>query len=443
MIVFNKYLVLFFEGISVFMTLYFLIQFIILQKKEYLFYSIYLLCLSLYYLVALPDFFFDVAPNDARAYYWYDMFKRPLQFCSSIFYSLFIMFFLRLHKTAPKLNRFLIGLLYFYLANAIMCLLGNIFRVDYDQAYFVLSFLFFPVQVAIVLLLFRYKVPYGYYVIWGSTLVVFGSLFTLLLDVYLKSHSTRFYNQMDYSYIPVQITILADIFLFSIALQHKVADNEKRLGQLALQQQLAIHHERERIITDLHDDIGGGLSSIRIMSDLLTNHEKNNPESKASLFAQKISVTIKEIAQRMNTIIWSLNVENDLLQNFSEYVRQYGVQYFEDSPIKFECEICDLPKEGIVLTGIQRKNLFLIAKEAFHNILKHSNASRAFVKICVENAMLKLQIIDNGVGFVEENQFGNGLKNMQKRMNEIHGNLHIHSNQGIQVEVTLPLSKVH
>lgn len=31
--------------------------------------------------------------------------------------------------------------------------------------------------------------------------------------------------------------------------------------------------------------------------------------------------------------------------------------------------------------------------------------------------MLKLQIIDNGVGFVEENQFGNGLKNMQKRMN--------------------------
>lgn len=436
-------MVLFFEGISVFMMLYFLIQFLILQKKEYLFYSIYLLCLSLYYLTALPDFFFAITPNDAHAYYWYDMLKRPLQFCSSIFYTLFIMYFLRLNKTAPKLNRFLVALLYFYLFSAIMCLLGNIFSVDYDMVYFILSFLFFPVQIVIVLLLFRYKVPYGFYVIWGSTLVVLGSLFTLLLDIYLRSKSTEFYAQMDYSYLPVQITILADIFLFSIALQHKVADNEKRLSQVALQQQLAIHHERERIITDLHDDIGGGLSSIRIMSDLLIKHERNNPESKASQFAHKISVTIKEIAQRMNTIIWSLNVENDLLENFSEYVRQYGVQYFEDSSIKFECEICDLPREGIILSGIQRKNLFLIAKEAFHNILKHANASHVFVKICMDNTLLKMQVIDNGNGFVEENHFGNGLKNMQKRMNEIKGTLHIYANQGIHVEVELPLSQIN
>ena len=103
MLEFNKYFILFFEGINIFMMLYFFIQYIILQKKE-----LYLLVLALYYLIALPDFFFTIEANRTETIFRFDLFKRPLQFMSSVFYSLFVMYYLRLKKTSQKLNSFLI-----------------------------------------------------------------------------------------------------------------------------------------------------------------------------------------------------------------------------------------------------------------------------------------------------------------------------------------------
>src|SRR5687768_4764950 len=120
----------------------------------------------------------------------------------------------------------------------------------------------------------------------------------------------------------------------------------------------------ERIISDLHDDVGGGLSTIRMMSDLMiTQYEAQTgvtgiEEDNKQVFAQKISSTAKDIAQRMHTIIWSLNAENDTLGNFSEYVRQYGVSFFEDTGIRFSFDSDDNLPESHQLNGIQRKNLF-------------------------------------------------------------------------------------
>ncbi|MBK7089359.1 MAG: hypothetical protein IPH56_10760 [Chitinophagaceae bacterium] len=155
MLEFNKYFILFFEGINIFMMLYFFIQYIILQKKEFLFYGLYLLVLALYYLIALPDFFFTIEANRTETIFRFDLFKRPLQFISSVFYSLFVMYYLRLKKTSQKLNSFLIILIWFYGACAFMCLLGNLFRINYDSIYYLLSLLLFPIQIIIVVALFE------------------------------------------------------------------------------------------------------------------------------------------------------------------------------------------------------------------------------------------------------------------------------------------------
>ncbi|MFZ1527936.1 MAG: 7TM diverse intracellular signaling domain-containing protein [Ferruginibacter sp.] len=438
MVEFNKYFLYFFEGACVFMTLFFFVQFIVLKKSEYFFYGLYLLVLSLYYLTALPDFFFKVAQNDPAEVYRYDMLKRPLQFMSSIFYSLFVMYYLRLQKNSPRLNRFLMILLFFYVLMALLCLAGNISRINYDNAYYLVSMLFFPIQLIMVISLFKTKVPYSRYVIWGTLLLLIGSTFTLWLSFYLEKKGYGKYTQTDFSYIPVQIAILADILLFSIALQRKVADNEKFLLQAAIQRQQAINLERERIITDLHDDVGGGLSSIRMMSDLMAQ-ENAADKNRSVAFAQKISATAKDIAQRMHTIIWSLNAENDSVENFAEYVRQYGVSYFEDAAIHFACEISTEIPANALLSGIQRKNLFLVSKEAFHNILKHAGASRVQVSIKIDEGRLCLSIHDNGKGIQNSNQFGNGLKNMQKRIDEIKGTIQFSSENGTLVSVCAPL----
>ncbi len=419
------------------MAIFFFIQYSILRKKEYLFYAIYLLLLTVYYLVAIPEFFFNVALTDKEAITKFDLFKRPVQFLVSVFYSLFVMYYLGLQKRSQPLFRIFIFLIGLYLLLSGACLLGNLLGLKYDPIYYLIGMLLFPMQMMVVIALFKYKVPYGRFIIWGSILVLVGSCITLVISLSLANPNTIFTNAS--AYIPVMISILLDIFLFTIALQRKIADNEKSLIDAAFSRQQAVMRERERIIADLHDDVGGGLSSIRMISDLMVHQTQGVLSPQQINFAHKISNTAKEIAARMNTIIWSLNAENDTLQSFTEYARHFGLSFFEGSPIRFQFNITSNLPLTIVLGGVLRKNLFLIIKEALHNILKHSQASQAILELHMKNGLLCIDVSDDGTGIKTENNFGNGLKNMQKRIEEIGGTLQLNTNSGTKICVEVAL----
>lgn len=155
-------------------------------------------------------------------------------------------------------------------------------------------------------------------------------------------------------------------------------------------------------------------------------------------------MTAKDIAQRMHTIIWSLNQENDSLDNFIEYVRQYGLSYFEGSQVQFHFDVAVKGTTKTELNGALRKNMFLIVKEALHNVLKHAAATEAAIRLESDGKTLKLSISDNGKGFAVQqnnhhNGFGNGLRNMQKRAEEVGGRLSFTSNNGVTIYVHVPI----
>jgi signal transduction histidine kinase len=433
----DEFFIFFFESVALFMAGFFLMQFIILKRKEYLFYSIYLLLLTIYYLLAIPEFFFGVNLQNKQLVTQYDLFKRPVQFLISVFYSLFVIYYLGLKKIAGPLHRTFQVLMYFFVLLSVLCFVGNLSAFNYDPFYYGVSLLLFPVQLYIVIALFRYKVRYSRFIIWGSINVILGSVITLLLSLELAENPGGIISNAN-SYIPVMMSILLDIFLFSVALQSKIADNEKSLIDAAYQRQRAVFSERERIIADLHDDVGGGLSSIRMMSDLMTQ-EQQPSLGKSAHFPQKISSTAKEIAQRMNTIIWSLNTENDSLQNFTEYVRQFGVTYFENSGILFSCEVAAELPSNKELSGVQRKNLFLIIKEALHNTLKHAGASKVSVNMYAKEGRLCIDVADDGSGIKNSQNFGNGLKNMKKRMEEIDGQINFADTNGTCISISIKI----
>ncbi|RYF90375.1 MAG: hypothetical protein EOO03_03810, partial [Chitinophagaceae bacterium] len=410
----------------------------ILQKKEYLFYASYLMLLCIYYLLAIPELFFNINLSDKQAIAKFDLFKRPVQFLISVAYSFFVMYYLGLRQRSLPLYRIFIFLIVLYCVLSAACLVGNVLSLQYDPVYYIIGLMLFPLQLYVVVALFKYKVAYARYIIWGSIIVLVGSCVTLMISLSLtKDPNSVFTNAT--AYIPVMLSVILDIFLFTVALQHKVADNEKSLINAALGRQQAVMMERERIIADLHDDVGGGLSSIRMMSDLMGEQDTPMPADTYTKYSRKISSTAKEIAQRMNTIIWSLNMENDSLQSFAEYVRQYGVSFFEGSSIQFQCNVAQELPLHTELSGVLRKNLFLIIKEALHNTLKHSQASSATLDIGLTGNNLELIIADNGTGISGENRFGNGQKNMQKRVDEIHGTLLVSSQKGTRILVTAPL----
>ena len=435
---FSEIFIFFHESVALFMAIFFFIQFSILHKKEYLFYALYLLLLTVYYLLAIPEFFFGISPDDKKAIWGYNLFKRPVQFLISVCYTLFVMYYLGLKKRSRPLYLIFRSLLVLYLLLSLSCFINNFFAIPYDTPYYIIGLLLFPLQLYVVIALFKYKVPYSRYIIWGTIIILVGSIVTLLGSLYLVKNPGGFVNNAN-TYIPVMISILMDIFLFTVALQSKIADNEKSLINAAYNRQQAVLLERERIIADLHDDVGGGLSSIRMMSDLMAQQSLDTKDKIPVNFATKISATTKDIAQRMNTIIWSLNTENDSLHNFVEYVRQFGISYFENSPVLFDSNISDTLPAHTELSGVQRKNLFLIVKEALHNTLKHAEANSVSVQIRQVKNILHLQVADNGTGIKNGNSFGNGLKNMKKRVAEINGTIYFESTIGTCITIEVPL----
>jgi len=441
MINYTQYFVFFFESVAIFMTVFFFLQYSIIKRKEHLNYAIYLLCLSVYYILAVPEVLFHIDVNNTTEVAAFNLFKRPVQFLSSVFYTTFIIYYLGLKTRSSFLYRFFRILIALYLVVSVCCFLCNLFHIQYDDVYIIFSLLLFPLQVYVLVALFRHKVPYSNYIIWGSIIIVVTSALTLVYSLYLlKQEPGNLYANAK-SYFPVQVGIMLDMFLFTIALQKKIADNEKALINAAYARQQAILLERERIIADLHDDVGGGLSSIRMMSDLMVQKGNSADSSSFAAVGQKISSTARDIAQRMHTIIWSLNAENDTLENFSEYVRQYGVSFFENTGITFKYDSVDFPADK-KLSGVLRKNLFLIIKEAFHNIIKHSGADKVTVNITMDRTILFIEIVDNGKGMQAGEQpvsigSGNGLKNMKKRMDEIGGNIRFHAVNGMAIHISV------
>ena len=155
--------------------------------------------------------------------------------------------------------------------------------------------------------------------------------------------------------------------------------------------------QKNEISKDLHDDIGSGLSSILIHADLLLKNDETIEKNK--VLASKINLTGKEISQRLNAFIWSLNTEHNTLQHFSEYVKMYGATLFEETPIEFLFSSSIKESESIKMNGHLRKNLFYTIKEVLNKSLKHAQASQIELKMkLVSSEQRQITVLVEGIG---------------------------------------------
>ncbi|MGC4103106.1 sensor histidine kinase [Ferruginibacter sp.] len=211
----------------------------------------------------------------------------------------------------------------------------------------------------------------------------------------------------------------------SLKLDVKKKDFENQIAIIKAQQE-----ERNRISADMHDDLGAGMTTIRLYSELAKSRIGDKPIPEI----EKISSSANELLNKMNAIIWSMSSSNDSLGNMVAYIRSYSLEYFENSGIN--CHI-SLPENipNIVVSGEIRRNVFLVVKEALNNVLKHSGATDVSITLTKSPDGLKLEIQDNGKGidFDKLRQFGNGLKNMKKRMEDVHIQFRIENNNGTLV----------
>jgi signal transduction histidine kinase/streptogramin lyase len=208
----------------------------------------------------------------------------------------------------------------------------------------------------------------------------------------------------------------------------------------ALEQQQALDLERLRISRDMHDEVGSTLTEIAILSELTKREIGNGVATKLHL--QKISDRSREVLDSISQIIWAISPKNDLLGDLAAYLRTYATQYFAHSSI--HCRV-DFPETfpDSRFAAESRRNIFLMVKEALHNVLKHSGATDVDVRLTVEDQTIVIVIEDNGKGFSlnEGTGKGIGLHSMKKRAQDIGGTIEFESNQpsGTRVCLRIPL----
>lgn len=197
---------------------------------------------------------------------------------------------------------------------------------------------------------------------------------------------------------------------------------------------------REKLSRDLHDDLASTLGSISIYSETLRTAGTETQKKTAALPA-KIAHLSQAALNSVSDIIWMTSPKNDTLESLISKLHLMMQELLTDNGIHYTSQL-QIGQSSAMLPENLRNNVFLILKEAAHNIVKHSKASKVVFAVQASPATCRISLTDDGAGFdplqVEKNRpGGNGLPNMKKRASESGIEFNISSGEKKGTEISL------
>ena len=264
--------------------------------------------------------------------------------------------------------------------------------------------------------------------------------YNLKIDAYDRNEQKGFSKQLEiiipppfwqtlwFRLLMISLAILTIVLAVGFYYQRKLI----RQKQLMQQQQL-IYDERDRIAKELHDDMGGGLSSILFLSDDILFEEKDREKAKR---IGRISTLAKESLNNMRDIIWALDETEKTLGDLLRRIQQTSHQFLKDHAIELEFTN-DVHQNKILLGSSQKRNIVLLVKECLHNIAKHAEATKVEILFSTEKSIFNIMITDNGKGFnfTPDKAKGRGIHNMKYRCNVLNGTMKINTKTGLGTSI--------
>ncbi|HVM48686.1 MAG TPA: two-component regulator propeller domain-containing protein, partial [Candidatus Acidoferrum sp.] len=238
-------------------------------------------------------------------------------------------------------------------------------------------------------------------------------------------------------FISATVAFLLGLVVGSV---HYVSTQKLQRQLASLRQQEALEKERARIARDIHDQVGANLTQVSLLGELVES-DKDHPEE-IEAHARQISQTALETTRALDEIVWTVNPSNDTLDGLVNYVCKYAQEYLALASLRYRLEVpSQLPNTPV--SPELRHNVFLAAKEAVNNVVKHSGATSAWLRLRLEPHRFTLEIEDNGRGLPKNaaDKGRNGLRNMRKRVEDIGGEFSIGpgAEGGTLVRFTAPL----
>ncbi len=436
-------------GILLMMILFSLANYIQNFKLQFLYYSVYAFCMGLMLFLKAANYKLSTQFNFFNEEYL-DYF---LQMAGYVFYIGFTRMFLNTPSKYPLLNKIFIA------AEIILGAFLILFSIVYftNSPYTWLESIENASKFFIIILGIMYIILgvvkrnrlMNYLLAGNLANLIMGGFSQYIIvnkPTLLEAERGLFANSLLY----FEIGILLELILFLLGLVYKnkleliekvkmkEAINQEK-EKLEYERELAVlraqQEERNRISADMHDELGSGVTAIRLMSEIAIQKTKENPVEEIT----KISSSANELMTKMNAIIWSMNTGNDTLASTIAYIRSYASEYLDNFKIEYKINTPSVvpPHE---ISGSRRRNIFLVVKESLNNIMKHAKASVVEINMTVNHSFL-ISIADNGVGISNKinTHFGNGLKNMQRRIETIGGNFSIQTGTGTTILIEVPL----
>ena len=235
-----------------------------------------------------------------------------------------------------------------------------------------------------------------------------------------------------FEYGTILLFLLLLLIIFLVVNRARIVQRTRRT--------IEMEKMRNHIARDLHDDIGSTITSIHIMSKVALHAPDTQGESvRTSL--QKIKERSSAIMERMDDIVWTINPQNDTMEQLLYRMKEFAAEILEPLNINYRFEENgDLA--SIKLDIRKRKDLYLLFKEAVNNAAKYSECTNLYIRIRQDGDSLQLEIADDGRGFAEEGvRNGNGLKNMRERAISMVAKIRIDSvvGQGTKIGLDLPI----
>lgn len=191
------------------------------------------------------------------------------------------------------------------------------------------------------------------------------------------------------------------------------------------------HEIRKNIATDLHDDLGSTLNSVKVFTNLAISGVKQEES------LQQVKDNLTEATMSLRDMIWVLDDSLDTVDELITRLKQFTMPVAGASNIEVVMK-ADSDLNSRQLIKEEKRNLFLICKEAINNSIKYSGASQIDIAITASGKKIQIIVADNGKGFnVDEVKKGYGLKNMQYRAGQIKYKVVLQSSigNGTQVQI--------
>ncbi len=208
---------------------------------------------------------------------------------------------------------------------------------------------------------------------------------------------------------------------------------QTRTTLLKVEREAGILAERQRLAREIHDTLAQDFTSI-VMH--LTAAQLNTLTAQAHI--QQAEQTARDGLDEARRIVWAMRPEQLEHSTLVESIERLAARFSAENSIRVANAITGAPRP---LGPEKEAALLRVAQEALNNVKKHARAGHVNITLSYMSDLVALDIVDDGVGFEENNKHGYGLKTMRERVEEFNGALTIESarDKGTAIAVSLPL----